>query len=143
MKKLLQKKEFQEILANSTMEVMNYLLENNQHFSILCQLDGVSFNPPLPEEIASSLTDVTIFTLSGYTFDSAFLGADGTITFEAGFGKENFGSIVTVNAKRIIQILIGNDPIFLNITATIEKVEEKNSFDVFSNNPKNQKFFKK
>ncbi len=143
MNTLLQDKELQEILATSTMEVMNRLLEKEKHFSILCQLDGVSFNPPLPEDIEASLSEMTIFTLAGYTFESASLSADEFISFEAGFGRENFGSVVSVDAKRIIQILIGDDPIFLNITATAPKIEEKDSFNVFSNNPKNQKFFKK
>jgi hypothetical protein len=142
MKDLLVQEELQDILTHSTMEVMNYLLQEDKQFSILCQLDGVTFNPPLPEEIAASLTEMTIFTLSGYTFESAYLSEDEVITFEAGFGKENFGSIVSVEARRIIQILIGSEPIFLNITATAAKVERKNSFDVFAKNPKNKKFFK-
>jgi hypothetical protein len=124
-------------------EQIKYMLDSNTEFSIIVHLDsGVDFNPPLPEDITSSFRDFTIFAIGGYTFKSAFIEND-TFIFEAGFGTENIGAMVYVDIDRILQIVIGETPIFINVTASVPRREEKNPFDVFSNNPKNKKFFKK
>jgi len=48
-----------------------------------------------------------------------------------------------VDIDRILQIVIGETPIFVNVIASVPKVKKKESFDVFASNPKNKKFFKK
>ena len=138
---ILKDKEFSEVLTEATKGVLLVLFEKEVEFSILVKLDGVTFEPELPKEISSAFGDLTLFTLAGYTFESADIYGD-ELKFEAGFGKENIGAIVTVKISRIVQILIGEDVIHLNLSATQEVEEEKSSFDIFSTNPNNSKFFK-
>jgi hypothetical protein len=141
--KLLYDKKYQALMIKQLKEQIMYLLQSNTEFSIVVHMDtGVDFNPPLPEDIVNSFNDFTIFAIGGYTFKSAFI-ENNTFIFEAGFGKENIGSRVYVDIDRIIQIVIGETPIFINLTASIKRVEKKDSFEVFAKNPKNKKFFKK
>jgi hypothetical protein len=141
--KLLYDKKYQTLMLKQLKEQIVYFLQNNIEFSIVVNMDsGVDFNPKLPEDIVNSFNDFTIFAIGGYTFQSAFI-ENNVFIFEAGFGKENIGSRVYVDIDRIIQIAIGDTPIFINLTASIKKTETKDSFNVFFKNPNNQKFFKK
>ena len=141
--KLLYDNKYRDLMAKQTKEQIMFLLQNSYEFSIVVNMDeGVDFNPELPEEISSSFRDFTIFAIAGYTFKSAFVKDDEFI-FEAGFGSENIGAMVYVDIDRIVQILIGETPIFINPTAATPKQKQKDSFDVFAQNPKNKKFFKK
>jgi hypothetical protein len=69
--------------------------------------------------------------------------------FEAGFGAENFGSNVTVPLYAIMQILVDDNPIFINLSyppVKEEKEEDKGlekSMKVFISNPENEKLLKK
>jgi len=103
--------------------------------------EGITFSPQLPDEIMSGFKDIVIFAIAGYTLGSAFVEND-ILVFEAGFGRDNFGSIVKVDIDRIMQILVQDNPIFINLTATLPKQTSKDSLDVFIKNPKNKKFFK-
>lgn len=96
---------------------------------------------------------MTLFFLAGYTFESARIEND-CLVFEAGFGAENFGSIVTVPLLSIVQIIVDEQPVLINL-AKYEKKEEKvpekelddkgveNSMNIFLSNPENSKFIKK
>ena len=140
--KLLYDKNYKALMIKELKEQISYLLKTNTEFSIVVHMDsGVDFNPLLPDDIMESFSDFTIFAIGGYTFTSAFI-ENNTFIFEAGFGKENIGSRVYVDIDRILQIVIGETPIFINLTASIKRVEIKDSFDVFANNPNNKKFFK-
>jgi len=140
--KLLYDKDYKELMIKQLKEQLGYMLKSNTEFSIVVHMDsGVDFNPALPEYIQEGFRDFTIFAIAGYTFQSAFI-ENNTLIFEAGFGPENIGAMVYVDIDRILQIVIGETPIFINVTASIEREEEKDSFDVFVNNPKNKKFFK-
>lgn len=140
--KLLYNKKFRALLKENSKQMLSFLLAENTEFSVVCKMDGVTFEPILPEDIMEKMQNMTIFALGGYTLESAFIESD-TLIFEAGFGPENFGSNVTVEIDRILQIIIGDTPIFINLTANTEKIIEKSSFDAFKKNPKNEKFFKK
>jgi len=141
--KLIYDKNYRDLMVKQLKEQISYLLKSNTEFSIVVHMDsGVDFNPVLPDDIASGFNDFTIFAIGGYTFKSAFI-ENNTFIFEAGFGKENIGSRVYVEIDRIVQIVIGETPIFINLTASIERIEVKDPFDVFSKNPNNKKFFKK
>ena len=134
---------YRDLMVKQTKEQLMFLLKNSFEFSIVVNMDeGVDFSPTLPEEITSAFRDFTIFAIAGYTFKSAFI-KDDILIFEAGFGSENIGAMVYVDIDRIVQILIGETPIFINPTAATPKQKNKNSFDVFAKNPKNKKFFKK
>ena len=65
------------------------------------------------------------------------------MTFEAGFGNENFGSVVKIPLYAIFQIVIDESILYINSVATVEKFNKdlkKNSFNIFKNNPNNKKF---
>ena len=141
--KLLYNEGYKKLVLKQIKEQIMFLLQNSIEFSVVVHMDkGVDFNPPLPDEITASFRDFTIFAIGGYTFKSAFIEND-TFIFEAGFGPQNLGSVVKVDIDRLLQIAIGDTPIFINVTASLEKVEKKDSFDVFASKDKNKKFFKK
>jgi len=135
--------KYRKLVTKQAKEQIIFLLQNSIEFSIVVNMDsGVDFNPPLPIEISSSFSDFTLFTISGYTFQSAYIEND-TLIFEAGFGSDNFGAVVYVDIDRILQIVIGETPIFINITASVPKQTQKDSFEVFASKERNKKFFKR
>ena len=119
-------------------EILALLLDKQYEFDILCITQKVTFNPKLPEHITSAFGDMILFSLANYTLSSAKIENENLI-FEAGFGEENIGSIVTVPIKSIVQITHDETPLFINITATFEEKEEKPT-NPFELNPRNKKF---
>jgi hypothetical protein len=77
------------------------------------------------------------------------------LSFEAGFGEENFGSVVSVPTNSIIQILIDDTAIFVNLSALPQHRKPRparaeaaggdastdRSMQSFLDNPDNKKFF--
>ncbi|BCD60773.1 MULTISPECIES: hypothetical protein [unclassified Nitratiruptor] len=140
---LLQDEEFSVILKNHAIDIIQYLFEKNQEFGVLVDLKRVTFEPMLPEDIYKNLPEFTLFLLMNYTYESAYL-ENGQLTFEAGFGPQNFGSKVTVPVEAIIQIIVDETPIFVNLTASIAKKEKpKSSMEALLSNPENRRFLKK
>ena len=130
---------FRQIKTKHAKEVLEILLNNQDAFSILSNLEDISFNPILPQHISSNFSEVILFTLANYTLQSAYIDKESLI-FEAGFGEENFGSVVTVPLDSIIQITQDETPLFVNVSATLPKEEKpKNPFEA---NPRNKKFLK-
>ena len=130
---------FRDLKAKHATEILSVLLERNEPFNILAHLPAISFNPALPEYITSQFTDTIIFAIANYTLESAHIN-DNNFIFEAGFGEENIGSVVTVPIDSIIQITQEEIPLFINVTATLPKQEKpKNPFAL---NPRNKKFIK-
>ena len=130
---------FRDLKTKHATEILSVLLERNEPFSILAHLPAISFNPALPEHITSQFTDAIIFAIANYTLESAHIN-DNNFIFEAGFGEENIGSVVTVPIESIIQITQEEIPLFINVTATLPKQEKpKNPFAL---NPRNKKFIK-
>ena len=141
--KIVYNSKYRDLLVKQTKEQILFFLQNSIDFSIVVNLDeGVDFNPELPETIRSGFQQFTLFTISGYTFQSAFI-KDEQFIFEAGFGTENIGAVVYVDIDRILQVVIGETPVFINVTASVEQNKVKDSFEVFASKTKNQKFFKK
>ena len=141
---LLQDEEFAAILKNHAIDIIYYLFEKDQEFGVLTDIKNVEFNPPLPDHIRAKLPEFTLFLLMNYTFESAKL-ENGMLTFEAGFGDENFGSVVSVPVESILQIIVDETPIFVNLTASVQapKNKPKSSMEALLSNPENRKFFKK
>jgi hypothetical protein len=144
-------------MKNHILQTLSYLFDKGQNFGILCKIEDVEFNPELPEYMTKEFHSITLFFLAGYTYDSAYI-EDDYIVFEAGFGSENFGSVVSVPILSIIQILVDETPILINLCEVkldmlqketndeMKKIDQKsieNSMSVFLSNPENQKFFKK
>jgi len=151
--KIIKDKQFNEVMKKNLQELMNYFFQKEQHFSILCSIEHVSFDPILPEKIHSEFRDLTLFFLSGYTFETAHIDGDYLI-FEAGFGAENIGSMVHIPLLAILQVIAEETPVLINLAHYEEekelKIEEENidtlgvenSMASFLSNPENSKFIK-
>jgi hypothetical protein len=138
---------YKEMLEGQIFEVLEYLINKDEEFSLTANINGVSFDPEMPESISNKFSHFTLFTLSNYTYESIIL-TEKNITFEAGFGSENFGSHVTIPLCAIFQIVIEESILFLNPTATVEKFfikkekeevdQESRSMNAFTLNTKNK-----
>ncbi|MDQ7043571.1 MAG: hypothetical protein Q9M34_08615, partial [Sulfurimonas sp.] len=116
---------FSKIMQNNIQDVIIHFFEQEQNFGILCKIEEVSFNPTLPESIESEFRPLTLFFLAGYTFDTARI-EDDTLIFEAGFGSDNYGSVVSVPLLSIMQIIIDETPVLINLSVYKgPKTEEK------------------
>ena len=150
---LIQDRDFATIMKKHMQELMILFFQKEQNFGILCKIEDVSFNPALPEDMNMEFRPLTLFFLAGYTFETARL-EDDMLIFEAGFGNENFGSVVSVPLLSILQIIVDETPVLINLAVESEdsivesekKVDEtgvKNSMESFLSNPENSKFLKK
>jgi len=131
------KNKFIQIKKEHAKEILSLLL-NKEEFSVIAYLKAISFNPTLPKHIMENFDEAILFILANYTLQSAHIKDDNLI-FEAGFGKENFGSIVTIPLSNIIQIIQNNTPLFINPFANTITTTLNNPF---LQNPKNKKFLK-
>jgi len=146
---ILEDVNYKEMVEEHIYEVIEYLINNDQEFSITVNIEGVSFNPEMPKSISKSFSKFTVFALANYTYESIILTED-NISFEAGFGSENFGSVVTVPLHAVFQIVVADSILFLNPTATVDKffkkskevddtlTHEERSRNAFSMNKKNK-----
>ncbi|MBN2782369.1 MAG: hypothetical protein JXQ66_03920 [Campylobacterales bacterium] len=138
---------FAKLMQKNIEDLIVYLFEKEQNFGILCKINETEFNPPLPEEISSSFRQMTLFFLAGYTYETAMI-EDDCLIFEAGFGPENIGSVVTVPLISIMQIIIDETPVLINLASQRVKKQElktggvENSMAAFLSNPENAKFLK-
>ncbi len=148
---IIQEKEFALLMQKNIQELIIYFFEKEQNFGILCKIEEAAFEPNLPENIESEFRSLTLFFLAGYTFETARI-EDGFLVFEAGFGSDNFGSIVTVPLLSIMQIIVDETPVLINLSTYREEsvvkkeVDEggvENSMASFLSNPENSKFIKK
>lgn len=148
---IIEDKEFALLMQKNIQELIIHFFEQEQNFGILCKVEEATFEPILPESINSEFRPLTLFFLAGYTFETARV-EDGMLVFEAGFGSDNFGSVVTVPLLSVMQIIIDETPVFINISTYREKevqVKEvdsngvENSMASFLSNPENSKFIKK
>jgi hypothetical protein len=137
---IIQNSDFQKLKEKHAKELLFFLLDNvTDEFSILCNLEGIEFEPELPAHIKSAFKDVILFVLANYTLSTAKIEGENLI-FEAGFGEENFGSVVTVPIGNIIQILQEDTPLFINVAATLPKPKPQKPKNPFELNPRNKKF---
>ena len=112
--------DYRDMIEGQIFEVIGYLLNKNEEFSITVNINGVNFNPEIPESISQNFQNFTLFTLANYTYTTIEL-TDTHISFETGFGAENFGSVVTIPLYAIFQVVVKESILFLNPTATVEK----------------------
>ena len=148
--KNLETQEFRELMQEHILKTIEYMFDVNQQFGIACEVQDVHFNPTLPTDIKESLPEITLFMLANYSFESAKLDEE-FLSFEAGFGSENFGALVEIPILAIKQLFVGEYPILMNIakpttsTNVEEKivVEEVDSMSALLNNPENAKLLRK
>jgi hypothetical protein len=139
-------------MRKNIQDVIIHFFEKEQNFGILCRIEDVGFEPSLPQSINSEFRQLTLFFLAGYTFETARI-EDDVLVFEAGFGSENFGSVVSVPLLGVMQIIVDETPILINLATSKNeetdreiKVDEsgvENSMASFLSNPENSKFMKK
>ncbi|MEA1893452.1 MAG: hypothetical protein U9N33_12190 [Campylobacterota bacterium] len=143
-------REFTQLMQKHIEDLVVYFFESEQNFGILCKIEDVNFEPALPEMIVEEFRPMTLFFLAGYTFETAHL-QDNYLIFEAGFGRDNFGSVVNVPLSSIMQIIIDETPVFINLSTYKEEDDHKdktnpkgveNSMASFLSNPENSKFIK-
>ncbi len=135
---ILQTAEFRKIKEKHAKEMLEFLIPNTKEFDILCSTDEITFNPKLPEHITSGFGEVLVFTIANYTLSTAKT-VDDKLTFEAGFGEENIGSVVSVPLGAIIQITEEETPLFVNVAATLPTPEPEKPKNPFELNPRNKK----
>ena len=150
---ILKDRSYANLMQKHIIEVLTHLFELEQNFGILCKIETLDFDPQLPDDITSEFRPMTLFFLAGYTFESARI-ENNSLIFEAGFGSDNMGSIVTVPLLGIMQIIIDETPIFVNLASIQDQSPanepeskpdnngEKSSMEALLANPENKKFLK-
>ena len=134
--------EFQDLIQNHCKEQLNFFISKGIDFSVVANISNITFEPDLPNDLKDNLSKFSLFTLAGYTFQSAYIKEE-SLFFEAGFGKDNFGSLVQIPFSSIFQIIKNDNIVFINISATLENIDKnpKNkSMNVFKKNPNNSRF---
>ena len=141
-KDIIENNEYKSLVEKQIKENVLFLLEKQQEFSITANIQPINFTPELPKVIKDQMHKFSLFTLSNYTYTTVQID-DNYISFEAGFGNENFGSVVKIPLYAIFQIIIDESILHINSVATVEKFNsdlKKNSFNIFKSNPNNKKF---
>jgi hypothetical protein len=134
--------EYKELVEEQIKENMIFLLNKNQEFSVTANIESATFTPELPKVIKDQMHKFSLFILSNYTYSTVQIN-DMYLSFEAGFGSENFGSVVKIPLHSVFQIIVDESILYINSVATVEKFNKdlkKNSLNVFKNNPNNKKF---
>lgn len=145
-KDIIENDKYKSLVSSQIKETMKYLISIDEEFAITANIKGITFNPELPETIYNQLSAFSLFILANYTYSTLELD-DEYIYFEAGFGKENFGSLVKIPFNAIFQIIVDESILFVNSTATVQNFfnirEQKNkSLNAFKKNPHNEELIK-
>ena len=144
-------KDFAILMQKNIQDLIIHFFEKEQNFGILCKIEDISFDPQLPDSINSEFRPLTLFFLAGYTFETARIEED-TLVFEAGFGADNYGSLVSVPLLSIMQVIVDETPVLINLSnyekdivvkKEVDKGGVENSMASFLSNPENSKFLKK
>ena len=147
---VIEDESFALLMQNNIQELIIHFFQKEQNFGILCKIEDTSFEPALPENINSEFRALTLFFLAGYTFETARI-EENDLVFEAGFGADNFGSVVTVPLLSIMQIIVDETPVLINLAVykkerILQRNDDKsgveNSMASFLSNPENAKFKK-
>lgn len=146
---LLQTPEYHRLMQSHIFQTVQYLFDKNQEFALACEVKYITFTPELPKDIKDSFDDTVLFILRGFTFESAQLNED-YFSFEAGFGNDNFGSVVSMPLLAIKQIFVGENPLLINLAhpeledqkKKEESASKKSSMEALLSNPENKKLLK-
>ena len=119
-KDIIENEEYKNLVEKQIKENILFLLQKNQEFSITANIEPITFTPELPKVIKDQMHKFSLFILSNYTYTTIQIN-DEYMTFEAGFGNENFGSVVKIPLYAIFQIVIDESILYINSVATVEK----------------------
>lgn len=139
---IIEDENYKTLVSSQVKETIQFLLNKDLEFAITVNVEGTSFNPKLPDATYEQLAKFSLFVLSNYTYTTIEL-TDSYISFEAGFGSENFGSVVKVPLHSVFQIVVDESILYVNSVATVDKFNKSSkekSLNVFKNNPNNKKF---
>jgi len=141
---LFQTPEYRTLMEEHIEKTISYLFSKDQEFALACEVKYVQFEPELPSNIKESFNETVLFIISGYAYESASLEG-GYFSFEAGFGSENFGSVVTMPLLAIKQVFVGDNPIVFNLSNPLAKKKgsTQTSMEALLKNPENKKLLKK
>jgi len=147
---LFQTPAYRELISSHLEKTILFLFESDQEFALACETEFLLFEPELPQEITDSFGESVLFILTGYTYETAKLDEE-YFSFEAGFGEENFGSLVTLPLLAIKQIFVGEYPITINISEPADpnekekhsEIDSSKSMEALLSNPENKKLLKK
>ena len=146
--RILDTQEFRALIKEHILDMIKFLFNSDQEFSVACEISHVHFEPPLPKEIHSALPEITLFMLANYSFETASLEGE-YLLFEAGFGPKNIGALVQIPIMAIKQMFVEEYPVLINVAPSPLKEEEEeieeetNSMNALLNNPENAKFLKR
>ena len=141
---IIENEDYEILVESQIKQNIDFLLSKDQEFSITANIEPINFEPELPAAIKKQMLKFSLFVLSNYTYSTVQI-ENQFLTFEAGFGSENFGSFVKIPLHAIFQIVVDDSILYINSVATVDKFNKnmkKNSFNVFKNNPNNKKFNK-
>ena len=141
-KDIMNDEKYKDLVSLQIKNTIKYLLDKNIEFAITANLNSIRFEPALPKVIYTKLSDLSLFILSNYTY-SSIQANDTHVSFEAGFGKENFGSRLYIPYYAIFQIIVHESILFINCMATSEKFTKnqvQKSKNIFMTNKHNKKF---
>ncbi|KEA45552.1 hypothetical protein [Campylobacter mucosalis] len=141
---LLNNDKFALLMKMHVYECIDFLLQNGIDFGIVANLNLTKFQPTLPDEISKNFSQPAIvFMLAGYTFESAKLTQD-ELSFEAGFGLQDYASVVSVPLGGIVQVMVEDSAVLINFSVPkIKEKPEQKSILRFKSNPKNQEICNK
>lgn len=146
MQRILGDIEFSNLMKLHIQDIIELLINRGEFFSILTNINNVTFEPPLPDHISANFKPITLFVVAEYTFESCSIDED-FLYFEAGFGEENIGSFISIPLGSVVQIIIGETPVFINLSLEQNPQEKesavKKSTNIFLSNPQNKKVIKK
>jgi hypothetical protein len=136
---------FRKIQLEYLSRILSFLLEEGVEFAVAAEVEYLGFEPELPREIHERFSPVSLFVLTGYTYETARIDGE-SLLFEAGFGEENFGSLVSVPLLAVKQVIVGEYPVAINIAEPSPETEvpdASHSMEALLNNPENLKLLKK
>lgn len=139
---IIESEEYKQLVEIQIKDTILFLLNKNQEFSITANITPIFFEPELPKTIKDQMHKFSLFILSNYTYTTVQVNNE-YVSFEAGFGNENFGSVVKIPLHAVFQIIVDESILYINSLATVEKFNKdlkRNSFNIFKNNPNNKKF---
>lgn len=141
-KDVIENENYKNLVSSQIKNTIEFLIGNDEEFAITANIKGITFTPELPVAIYDQLSAFSLFILANYTYTTLDLDEE-YIYFEAGFGKENFGSLVKIPFNAIFQIIVDESILFVNSTATVQdffsqKDQDNKSLNAFKKNPNNQ-----